>query len=233
MVTNGKVEKTIDVEANKKDKDDGNMTSNEWVTKSFGAILPTHDTDQSASPAKRHDLDQYAQNKEKEVEDKEVSIGEQSGRDNYQKDVINGDYEEEDKNSPGNYLGTCGSAKQQGFNKIQELVESRDARDKEEPENQSFMDSTFEIDNDISRGKCLHVDGNNDENEFNSNIVSNTSKQKFDSELQLQTNEHEQHNNNKEIAQIHSGRQNEETLVVMVNTESPNKVLHDILTHKQ
>ncbi|KAH0645899.1 hypothetical protein KY284_033783 [Solanum tuberosum] len=95
------------------------------------------------------------------------------------------------------------------------------------------MDSTFEIDNDISRGKCLHVDGNNDENEFNSNIVSNTSNQKFDSELQLQTSEHEQHSNNKEIAQIHSARQNEETLVVMVNTESPNKVLHDILTHKQ
>ncbi|KAH0689462.1 hypothetical protein KY289_016820 [Solanum tuberosum] len=121
MVTNGKVKKTIDVEANQKDKDERNMTSKEWVTKSFGAILPTHDTDQSASPTKRHVLDQYAQNKEKEVEDKEVSVGEQSGRDNYQKDVINGDYEEEDKNSPGNCLGTCGSAKQQGFDKIQEL----------------------------------------------------------------------------------------------------------------
>ncbi|KAK6803434.1 hypothetical protein RDI58_001218 [Solanum bulbocastanum] len=166
MVTNGKVEKIIDVEANQKDKDEGNMTSKEWVTKSFGAILPTHDTDQSTSSAKRQVLYQCAQNKEKEGEDKEVSVGEQSARDNYQKDVISGDYEEEDKNSSGNCLGTCGSAKQQGFNKIQELVESRDARDKEKPENQSFMDSTFEIDNNISSGECLHVDENNDENEF-------------------------------------------------------------------
>ncbi|KAK4732871.1 hypothetical protein R3W88_025859 [Solanum pinnatisectum] len=165
------------------------MTSKEWVIKSFGAMLPTHGTDQSASPAKQQVLErnQDAQNKEKEEEDKEVSGG-KSDRNDSQKDVINGAYG--DNNSLGNYLETSLSAKQQGLDKIQELVESGDAQDKEEPENHSFTDSTLEIshDKDSSNGESQIVDDNNDEKDFNLNTESNTPMQILDSELQKAKN---------------------------------------------
>ncbi|KAK6803073.1 hypothetical protein RDI58_000857 [Solanum bulbocastanum] len=173
------------------------------VTKSFGAMLPTHGTDQSASPAKQQVLErnQDAQNKEKEEEDKELSGGGKSGRDESQKDVIN---------------------------------ESGDTQDKEEPENHSFTNSTLEISHnkDSSNGESQNVDDNNDEKDFNLNTESNTPMQILDSELQRQKSEHEQHNNSKAIIQTYSTGQNEESLVVMVNIDSPNRILHDIITHK-
>lgn len=36
-----------------------------------------------------------------------VSVGEQSGQDDYQKDIIKGDNEEESKECAGNFLNTC------------------------------------------------------------------------------------------------------------------------------
>ncbi|KAG5571556.1 hypothetical protein H5410_061322 [Solanum commersonii] len=50
MQNNDNVEGIMDEKANKKDKYDGKMTSTEWVMKSFGEMLPTHETDQSTSP---------------------------------------------------------------------------------------------------------------------------------------------------------------------------------------
>lgn len=98
-------------------------------------MLLTHGTDKLACPAKRKVLDkkQDGQNKAKDEEDKEVTAGGKSCKDDSQKDVIIGAYEEKDKNSHGNYSEISLSSKQNGLDDIQELVDNGEAQEKEKP----------------------------------------------------------------------------------------------------
>lgn len=73
-------------------------------------------------------------------------VGRKSGRDDSQKDVLNGTYEVKDKKLPGNYFDI--STNKQGLDNIKELVESCEAQDKEKLKNYSVNNLILEISHD-------------------------------------------------------------------------------------